>query len=42
MPLAGVLSGVFEEVLGNEWEYKEVECQAQKKESCIFKLKRKN
>jgi predicted hydrocarbon binding protein len=41
MPLAGALSVVFEKVLGNEWECKEVECQAQKKESCIFKLKRK-
>ena len=42
MPLAGALSGVFEEVLDQEWECKEVECQAQKKESCIFELKRKN
>ena len=41
MPLAGALSGVFEEIIGRSWECKELECQAQGKEFCVFELKAK-
>lgn len=42
MPLSGALAGVFEEITGKEWECKELECQAQGKENCIFEIKLKN
>jgi predicted hydrocarbon binding protein len=41
MPLSGALAGVFEEITGKEWECKELECQAQGKEYCIFEIKLK-
>jgi len=41
MPLSGALAGVFEEITGKEWECKELECQAQVKEYCIFEIKLK-
>ena len=41
MPLTGALSGVFEEIMGGSWECKELECQAQGKEFCLFELKAK-
>ncbi|MFN7065121.1 MAG: V4R domain-containing protein [Aquificaceae bacterium] len=39
MPLSGALSGVFEEIMGGPWECKELECQAQGKEFCLFELR---
>jgi len=41
MPLSGALAGLFEELTGKEWECKELECQAQGKEFCVFELKLK-
>ncbi len=41
MPLAGAIAGTFEDITGKSWECKELECQAQGKEFCIFELKAK-
>ncbi|ADO45604.1 4-vinyl reductase 4VR [Hydrogenobacter thermophilus TK-6] len=38
IPLQGALAGCFEELTGKEWDCKETQCQAQKKEECIFEL----
>ncbi len=38
MPLAGALSGAFEELTNKKWDCKEIECQAQGKDYCIFEL----
>ncbi len=37
-PLSGALSGAFEELTNGKWECKEIECQAQGKNYCIFEL----
>lgn len=42
MPLSGALAGVFEEVTGKEWDCKEIECQAQGKERCVFEIRLKS
>lgn len=42
MPLSGALAGVFEEVTKKEWDCREIECQAQGKERCIFEIKLKH
>ncbi len=41
IPLAGAFSGGVEVLTGKSWECKELECQAQGKEFCLFELKAK-
>lgn len=37
-PLVGALSGAFEELTNRKWDCREIECQAQGKDYCIFEL----
>ncbi|ADC89039.1 4-vinyl reductase 4VR [Thermocrinis albus DSM 14484] len=39
IPLQGALAGVLEELTGKRWECKELECEAQGKDSCLFELR---
>ncbi len=41
MPLSGALAGLLEEITGRAWECKELECQAQGKDMCLFEIKAK-
>ncbi len=41
LPLAGAFAGVLEEITGRSWECKELECQDQGKELCLFEARAK-
>lgn len=41
MPLSGAFTGLLEEVMGVNFECKELECQAQGMEFCVFEIKLK-
>ena len=40
IPLSGALEGLLEELTGERWKSKEVECTAQGKERCVFEITR--